>query len=1385
MKKKFIYKDEKSHKFWDIAINLTSLTVKFGKYGTTGQIQTKLFPSVEECIKAAEKLIAEKTKKGYTLVVEDLPPKELYDDILAVARMLEAQFPDKVEITPVTAEHIQAMEAAVGFPMDEEFQAYWLEKGSFFFDKDDFVCAVYAYDQNGPNANHLYGFLSVYCHIHGCHFDALDRESDFLSQGTMVLGLIISGDEKWVLVNNHVGVYQIYFEKEFQHYSEEEFMSLLGPVLEARATADYKVTERVVTADEEEEDAIEEDDDNSAEEEESLYKEMEYSEVLELLDVDQLFDDWDEDTVYGYDMEEDYFEETGKIYVHEGDLHLSKNLNCPGGMLVVVGNLTVEGVVEGCYYVTGDTTIDYLSLSSLQHTVGTETVRYMAVAWAEDDEALHKMRFRKINAPHFVSWFYDLECFDIGPDTVITALYSHDTLDFYKTKNTFLPWHNYALAFRSEYCYTAEAAHYDVLELNTRELYKAMKRGKPIWKDGVTEEGIRLVEEGMNVTGTEAKLESYHLYKQAIEVAPGYYLGYFRAGELLFDEQAYAQASEYFKKGIPLSSDRLAYDYGCIGWAAMCEIRLGNYGEAVRIAKLARDTDYFPLRVLGEALMLQGKMEEAKVALGKSVNGRSIFSNHWLLGLIYHLQGDSKKAKEEYNLASYYNKKARPYEEQQSLHYFYGENVTLDWDNKKPMKVEKDQAYWEAYFNEGEVTFDKLLAVPEAFRTSEMLLALLSQPDVTGEVLKYVSPSLYTQEIVLKAVSRESPLSYHDIPAEYLTDEVFAAHKHGVNLEFLPDEKKTYEMCFKQVAFNQYVYRHVPDAFKDERMNIALIAGGGLNDVHEKDLPKKYYTYEYIVQAIDLGIEVIDRIPANLVSQEVYDYAVAKYGQEREWPFIVDSNNRARWRYGSSSDVKDMGKNILKYGSDIVNHVDVRQINKHSYAYYKKYFPELNVPAWEERKNITNEYLGAKEYDYDILGKVWACFWDEDFIIRAIKAGAHLYSVPAQYITPKIIEVAIDKNAYDFAFVPKEMMTQEMVEKVFSSGRFYDLDVVPLAMRTLKVCSAAVAREPKNIKHVPLPLRDPELCAAVVSNAPSLKRYVPKQHYAATYEIVNRRYGKRISENYLLVNWGLGLILNGEYEEAVKKLEKVKSEYEYKHEAVYYMGWGAYLRGDEASAKELWTKSQEVAKESDMYDSEWLKFPYPEFQLLDVPGVYEFNQATFDMQMTEASLLVQDKEYEAAIGLLQQIEQLLTDVQSEEMRLWAYVWDHQRYALYEAGQKEESLEICRRMIAELSKVTLWEYLEEHNPIRAALRNANNSLAYRCYEVGDYKQGLKHSKASMKIISSIEEKSVLNPFYETQALLMHKAGDEKGFEKVVAKIKKLKLEVGDELRALLG
>jgi predicted DNA-binding WGR domain protein len=67
MKKYFEFKDDKSSKFWEISMEegSKSFSVRFGKIGTNGSDSAKDFESSDKALKEAEKLIAEKTKKGY------------------------------------------------------------------------------------------------------------------------------------------------------------------------------------------------------------------------------------------------------------------------------------------------------------------------------------------------------------------------------------------------------------------------------------------------------------------------------------------------------------------------------------------------------------------------------------------------------------------------------------------------------------------------------------------------------------------------------------------------------------------------------------------------------------------------------------------------------------------------------------------------------------------------------------------------------------------------------------------------------------------------------------------------------------------------------------------------------------------------------------------------------------------------------------------------------------------------------------------------------------------------------------------------------------------------------------------------------------------------
>ena len=82
MKRRFVYQDAKSDKFWDIEFEGTTQTVVYGKTGTTGREAVKEFATPEECTKESEKLITQKLKKGYTELAEGeaAPEKREYSE---------------------------------------------------------------------------------------------------------------------------------------------------------------------------------------------------------------------------------------------------------------------------------------------------------------------------------------------------------------------------------------------------------------------------------------------------------------------------------------------------------------------------------------------------------------------------------------------------------------------------------------------------------------------------------------------------------------------------------------------------------------------------------------------------------------------------------------------------------------------------------------------------------------------------------------------------------------------------------------------------------------------------------------------------------------------------------------------------------------------------------------------------------------------------------------------------------------------------------------------------------------------------------------------------------------------------------------------------------
>jgi predicted DNA-binding WGR domain protein len=71
--RRFEFQEGASHKFWEVSVGQDELTVRFGKVGTQGQTKTKSFESLDAMLEQAEKLIAEKLRKGYVEVTATAP----------------------------------------------------------------------------------------------------------------------------------------------------------------------------------------------------------------------------------------------------------------------------------------------------------------------------------------------------------------------------------------------------------------------------------------------------------------------------------------------------------------------------------------------------------------------------------------------------------------------------------------------------------------------------------------------------------------------------------------------------------------------------------------------------------------------------------------------------------------------------------------------------------------------------------------------------------------------------------------------------------------------------------------------------------------------------------------------------------------------------------------------------------------------------------------------------------------------------------------------------------------------------------------------------------------------------------------------------------------
>jgi predicted DNA-binding WGR domain protein len=160
MTRRFELVDGASSRFWEIAVDGKTSIVRFGKIGTQGQTKSKSFPTEEAAARDAEKLVAEKTGKGYVEVAsskgggaarDDAPSssaaKSKPDDVPAAARELLHGREPTAELRALWAEHRAKKEDA--FFAGSEFGEVHLLSSRKELDEDDMVQTLFGHKEGG------------------------------------------------------------------------------------------------------------------------------------------------------------------------------------------------------------------------------------------------------------------------------------------------------------------------------------------------------------------------------------------------------------------------------------------------------------------------------------------------------------------------------------------------------------------------------------------------------------------------------------------------------------------------------------------------------------------------------------------------------------------------------------------------------------------------------------------------------------------------------------------------------------------------------------------------------------------------------------------------------------------------------------------------------------------------------------------------------------------------------------------------------------------------------------------------------------------------------------------------------------------------------------
>ena len=380
---------------------------------------------------------------------------------------------------------------------------------------------------------------------------------------------------------------------------------------------------------------------------------------------------YDEDEEEEEEEDEDEEEESSGFIYAEGDIRLNqadyRKLRETFGFytpLAINGNLQVEGRFTSNTLVNGDLHCDtFYGGEGISLVKGTIFARHHAAFIAEDHEVLRQAETMRLNTPYIFSWFYDLSAIKFPEETVIFLLCDYGGYKDMGLTNLHFFWQDDVFVLKPGLCYKVGSRYSDALYWNFDAISKMQEAGQSLFIEGFNISSLSICQQASRLHQLKQYREAFDLYSQVILLSPLYYVGWVNAGNALFLSGAYEQAIPYLEKAAGLFPQRQKeLNNRAADLAALCCVRLRRLDEAIRWADFSIESSrdnrddraqlYFAYRIRGEVWVLQGEWEKARADLEQAVNmNYNNGSANWLMGLVYHHQGNAKKAKEYHDLA--------------------------------------------------------------------------------------------------------------------------------------------------------------------------------------------------------------------------------------------------------------------------------------------------------------------------------------------------------------------------------------------------------------------------------------------------------------------------------------------------------------------------------------------------------------------------------------------------------------------------------------------------------------------------------------------------------------------------------------------------------------